>query len=34
MPSPDVGRRLRELRTERGLSLSELARRAGVGKGS
>ncbi|KXO90577.1 helix-turn-helix domain-containing protein [Tsukamurella pseudospumae] len=34
MPSPDVGGRLRELRTERGLSLSELARRAGVGKGS
>ncbi|TWS25545.1 helix-turn-helix domain-containing protein [Tsukamurella conjunctivitidis] len=34
MPTPDVGRRLRELRTERGLSLSELARRSGVGKGS
>ncbi|WP_200827482.1 helix-turn-helix domain-containing protein [Thermomonospora echinospora] len=28
----DVGRRLRALREERGLSLSELARRAGVGK--
>jgi transcriptional regulator with XRE-family HTH domain len=28
----DVGRRLRELREARGLSLSELARRAGVGK--
>ncbi|GAA1005707.1 XRE family transcriptional regulator [Nocardiopsis tropica] len=34
MPTPDIGGRLRELRTERGLSLSELARRAGVGKGS
>ena len=30
----DVGRRLRALRTERGLSLSELARRAGLGKGT
>ncbi|WP_119731045.1 helix-turn-helix domain-containing protein [Thermomonospora amylolytica] len=28
----DVGRRLRALREERGISLSELARRAGVGK--
>ncbi|MDT0445597.1 helix-turn-helix domain-containing protein [Streptomyces johnsoniae] len=27
-----MGRRLRELRTERGLSLSELARRSGLGK--
>ncbi|MEW5810508.1 MAG: helix-turn-helix domain-containing protein [Actinomycetota bacterium] len=34
MNTEDVGRRLRELRSERGLSLSELARRAGVGKGS
>lgn len=34
MISGDVGRRLRELRSERGLTLSELARRAGVGKGS
>ncbi|GAA4406128.1 helix-turn-helix domain-containing protein [Tsukamurella soli] len=32
--APEVGRRLRELRAERGLSLSELARRASVGKGS
>ena len=32
--SADVGRRLRALRTERGLSLSELARRAGLGKGT
>jgi transcriptional regulator with XRE-family HTH domain len=32
--SAAVGRRLRELRQARGLSLSELARRAGVGKGS
>lgn len=30
----DLGARLRELRLERGISLSELARRAGVGKGS
>lgn len=30
----DVGRRLRALRTERGLSLSELARRADLGKGT
>ncbi|MFF9817615.1 helix-turn-helix domain-containing protein [Streptomyces sp. NPDC014006] len=30
----EVGRRLRELRGERGLSLSELARRSGVGKGT
>ncbi|MEU3839470.1 helix-turn-helix domain-containing protein [Streptomyces sp. NPDC028635] len=30
----EVGRRLRELRTQRGLSLSELARRSGVGKGT
>lgn len=30
----EVGRRLRALRVERGLSLSELARRAGVGKGT
>lgn len=29
-----VGRRLRELRSERGLSLSALARAAGIGKGS
>ncbi|KQV19245.1 MULTISPECIES: XRE family transcriptional regulator [unclassified Kitasatospora] len=29
-----VGRRMRELRIERGLSLSELARRSGVGKGT
>ncbi|WP_449061707.1 helix-turn-helix domain-containing protein [Planomonospora algeriensis] len=29
---PDVGRRIRGLREERGLSLSELARRAGIGK--
>lgn len=29
-----VGQRLRALRTERGLSLSELARRAGLGKGT
>ncbi|AMT69938.1 helix-turn-helix domain-containing protein [Mycobacteroides immunogenum] len=34
MDAKDIGRRLRELRNERGLSLSELARRAGVGKGS
>ena len=34
MYAGEVGRRLRELRVERGLSLSELARRAGVGKGS
>jgi transcriptional regulator with XRE-family HTH domain len=34
MSAGEVGRRLRELRVERGLSLSELARRAGVGKGS
>ncbi|TRW80302.1 helix-turn-helix transcriptional regulator [Mycolicibacterium sp. 018/SC-01/001] len=34
MNTADVGRRLRELRSERGLTLSELARRAGVGKGS
>ena len=32
--SADVGRRLRALRAERGLSLSELARRAGLGKGT
>ncbi|MFF8596824.1 helix-turn-helix domain-containing protein [Streptomyces sp. NPDC015220] len=30
----EVGRRLRELRTARGWSLSELARRSGVGKGT
>jgi transcriptional regulator with XRE-family HTH domain len=30
----EVGRRLRALRTERGLSLSELARQAGLGKGT
>ncbi|GEE02366.1 hypothetical transcriptional regulator [Gordonia spumicola] len=30
----DVGRRLRELRAARSLTLSELARRAGVGKGT
>ena len=30
----NLGARLRELRVERGMSLSELARRAGVGKGS
>lgn len=30
----DVGRRLRTLRVERGLSLSELARRSGLGKGT
>ncbi|GAA2920417.1 helix-turn-helix domain-containing protein [Streptomyces mexicanus] len=30
----EVGRRLRELRSQRGLSLSELARRSGVGKGT
>ncbi|MGZ8178272.1 helix-turn-helix domain-containing protein [Williamsia sp. SKLECPSW1] len=30
----DVGRRVRDLRVRRGLSLSELARRAGIGKGS
>lgn len=30
----DVGRRLRALRTERGLTLSELARQAGLGKGT
>jgi transcriptional regulator with XRE-family HTH domain len=30
----EVGRRLRALRTARGLSLSELARRSGVGKGT
>ncbi|QDP98798.1 helix-turn-helix transcriptional regulator [Microlunatus elymi] len=29
-----VGRRLQQARTRRGLSLSELARRAGIGKGS
>ncbi|MBH1938774.1 helix-turn-helix domain-containing protein [Streptomyces sp. AV19] len=29
-----VGRRLRELRSGRGLSLSELARRSGIGKGT
>ena len=29
-----MGRRVRALRVERGLSLSELARRAGIGKGS
>ncbi|SIR95077.1 helix-turn-helix domain-containing protein [Williamsia sterculiae] len=34
MSVEDVGRRLRDLRIERGLSLSELARRAGIGKGS
>ena len=34
MNAGDIGRRLRELRVERGFSLSELARRAGVGKGS
>ncbi|GAB3136051.1 XRE family transcriptional regulator [Tsukamurella serpentis] len=34
MSLPDVGGRLRDLRLERSLSLSELARRAGVGKGS
>ncbi|GAA2057085.1 helix-turn-helix domain-containing protein [Williamsia deligens] len=33
-PAADVGRRVRELRVDRGLSLSELARRAGIGKGS
>lgn len=32
--SAAVGRRVRALRVERGLSLSELARRAGIGKGS
>lgn len=32
--SAAVGRRVRALRTDRGLSLSELARRAGIGKGS
>ncbi|MET9496177.1 XRE family transcriptional regulator [Streptomyces sp. NPDC006552] len=30
----EVGRRLKGLRAERGLSLSELARRSGVGKGT
>ncbi|MFI2645841.1 helix-turn-helix domain-containing protein [Streptomyces sp. NPDC018610] len=30
----EVGRRIRELRAARGLSLSELARRSGVGKGT
>ena len=30
----EVGRRLRALRVERGISLSELARRAGLGKGT
>ncbi|WP_433249373.1 helix-turn-helix domain-containing protein [Streptosporangium sp. CA-135522] len=30
--APDVGQRIRRLREERGISLSELARRAGVGK--
>lgn len=30
----NLGARLRELRVERGMSLSELARQAGVGKGS
>ncbi|MEW2293038.1 helix-turn-helix transcriptional regulator [Streptomyces sp. NPDC006743] len=30
----EVGRRLRALRTARGLTLSELARRSGVGKGT
>ncbi|MFT3663272.1 MAG: XRE family transcriptional regulator [Gordonia sp. (in: high G+C Gram-positive bacteria)] len=34
MSAAAVGRRVREIRVERGLSLSELARRAGVGKGS
>ncbi len=34
MNAEDIGRQLRELRVERGLSLSELARRAKVGKGS
>ncbi|AHC23522.1 MULTISPECIES: helix-turn-helix domain-containing protein [Mycobacteriaceae] len=34
MTAGDIGRQLRDLRAERGLSLSELARRAGVGKGS
>ncbi|GLW08103.1 hypothetical transcriptional regulator [Microtetraspora sp. NBRC 13810] len=29
-----VGRRIREIRTERGLSLSELARRSRIGKGT
>ena len=31
---PEIGRRLRELRAARGLSLTELARRADVGKGT
>jgi XRE family transcriptional regulator, regulator of sulfur utilization len=31
-PAGDVGARVRALRAERGLSLSELARRAGIGK--
>ncbi|MWB97607.1 helix-turn-helix domain-containing protein [Agromyces seonyuensis] len=31
---PEVGSRLRRLRVERALSLSELARRAGIGKGT
>ncbi len=30
----EVGARLRRLRQDRGLSLSELARRSGVGKGT
>jgi transcriptional regulator with XRE-family HTH domain len=34
MISSDIGARLRQLRSERDLSMSELARRAGVGKGS
>ncbi|MFF9347459.1 helix-turn-helix domain-containing protein [Streptomyces sp. NPDC014734] len=33
-PADQVGRRLKELRTGRGLSLSELARRSRVGKGT
>ncbi|GAB2665340.1 XRE family transcriptional regulator [Gordonia jinhuaensis] len=33
-PVADVGSRIRDLRTARGLSLSELARRAHIGKGS
>ncbi len=32
--SAEIGRRVRALRAERGLSLSELARRSSVGKGS
>jgi len=31
-PGPDVGRRIRALREERGISLSALARAAGIGK--